>query len=82
MQGGAFYLVAMSTLHRSKDQKIAGVCAGMAESWGIDASKMRIAVGALAILGIFSAGISTGFIVVMYLLLWWLLPVQDSIDKN
>ena len=82
MQGGAFYLVAMSALHRSKDQKIAGVCAGMAESWGIDASKMRIAVGALAILGIFSAGISTGFIVVMYLLLWWLLPVQDSIDKN
>ena len=72
----------MSALHRSKDQKIAGVCAGMAESWGIDASKMRIAVGALAILGIFSAGISTGFIVVMYLLLWWLLPVQGSIDKN
>jgi|GEM_PF-1629719 phage shock protein PspC (stress-responsive transcriptional regulator) len=68
----------MSSIHRSNDQKIAGVCAGLAESWGIDPSKMRIAVGALAVLGIFSAGISTGFIVVMYLLLWWLLPVKDS----
>jgi len=72
----------MSSLQRSKDQKIAGVCAGLAESWGIDPSKMRIAVGALAVLGIFSAGISTGFIVVMYLLLWWLLPVKDAEDKN
>jgi phage shock protein C len=72
----------MSSIHRSNDQKIAGVCAGLAESWGIDPSKMRIAVGALAVLGIFSAGISTGFIVVMYLLLWWLLPVKDSEDKN
>ncbi|MEK7391309.1 MAG: hypothetical protein RL173_1264 [Fibrobacterota bacterium] len=70
----------MSSIHRSNDQKIAGVCAGLAESWGIDPSKMRIAVGALAVLGIFSAGISTGFIVVMYLLLWWLLPVKDSND--
>jgi phage shock protein C len=72
----------MSSLHRSKDQKISGVCAGLAESWGVDPSKMRIAIGALAVLGIFSAGISTGFIVVMYLLLWWLLPVKDAEDKN
>ena len=68
----------MSALHRSKDQKIAGVCAGLAESWGIDPSKMRIAVGAVALLGVFSAGISTGFMVFMYLLLWWLLPVEDK----
>lgn len=68
----------MSAMHRSKDQKIAGVCAGLAESWGIDPSKMRIAVGAVALLGVFSAGISTGFMVLMYLLLWWLLPVEDK----
>ncbi|HQF55630.1 MAG TPA: PspC domain-containing protein [Fibrobacteria bacterium] len=68
----------MSAMHRSKDQKIAGVCAGLAESWGIDPSKMRIAVGAVALLGVFSAGISTGFMVLMYLLLWWLLPVKDK----
>ncbi len=71
----------MSSLHRSQDQKIAGVCAGLAETWGLDPSKMRIAVGALGVLGIFSAGISTGAMIVLYALLWWLLPVQDSQDK-
>lgn len=71
----------MSSLHRSHNQKIAGVCAGLAESWGIDIAKMRIAVGALGVLGIFSAGISTGAMVVMYALLWWLLPVKDPEDK-
>lgn len=72
----------MSKLHRSVDQKIAGVCAGLAESWGVDPSKMRIAVGVVALLGIFSAGISTGFIVMMYLLLWWLLPVGRIDDPK
>jgi phage shock protein PspC (stress-responsive transcriptional regulator) len=71
----------MSAPHRSQNQKIAGVCAGLAESWGIDISKTRIAVGALGVLGIFSAGISTGAMVVMYALLWWLLPVKDAEDK-
>lgn len=68
----------MSALHRSRNQKIAGVCAGLAETWGIDISKMRIAVGALGVLGIFSAGISTGAMIVMYVLLWWLLPEKDA----
>lgn len=68
----------MSSLHRSRNQKIAGVCAGLAESWGIDASKLRIAVGVLGILGIFSKGISTGFLILAYLLLWWLLPEKDA----
>ena len=72
----------MSSLHRSTDQKIAGVCAGLAESWGLDPSKMRIAVGALGVLGIFSAGISTGAMIVMYALLWWLLPVEGPPDRN
>jgi phage shock protein PspC (stress-responsive transcriptional regulator) len=71
----------MTALHRSRNQKIAGVCAGLAESWGIDISKMRIAVGALGVLGIFSAGISTGAMIVMYALLWWLLPEKDAEDR-
>jgi phage shock protein PspC (stress-responsive transcriptional regulator) len=75
----------MSALHRSRNQKIAGVCAGLAESWGIDVSKMRIAFAVIGVLSLFSAtfsaGISTGFLVVMYLLMWWLLPVMDTEDK-
>ena len=47
-----------------------------------------IAAAIFAVLGVlsvfsatFSAGISTGFLVVMYLLMWWLLPVRDTEDK-
>ena len=67
----------MSTLKRSKDQKIAGVCAGVAKHWEIDVAKFRIAVGVLGLLGIFSAGISTGLMIAIYLLMWWLLPLEE-----
>jgi phage shock protein PspC (stress-responsive transcriptional regulator) len=61
----------MSAPHRSKDSKIAGVCAGLAESWGMDPLWVRVATGVLAF-----TGAATVPVVVAYLLLWWLLPKE------
>jgi phage shock protein PspC (stress-responsive transcriptional regulator) len=59
----------VSAPHRSKDSKIAGVCAGLAESWGTDPLWVRVAAGVLVF-----TGAATVPVIVAYLLLWWLLP--------
>lgn len=56
---------------RSKDQKIAGVCAGIAEYFGWDTSIVRI-VYALATLFTCSAGLW------IYLILWLVIPVKQG----
>lgn len=56
------------------DRRIAGVCAGIARHWNIDALKVRLVVGGLGVAGIFSVGISTGLIVALYLFAWLLIP--------
>lgn len=61
----------MSTAHRSKDRKIAGVCGGLAEAWGMDPLWVRVVAGVLAI-----TGAATGPVVIAYVLLWWLLPEE------
>jgi phage shock protein C len=61
----------MSSAHKSKDRKIAGVCGGLAETWGVDPLWVRVATGVLAI-----TGAATGPVVIAYLLLWWLLPEE------
>jgi phage shock protein PspC (stress-responsive transcriptional regulator) len=55
-------------------QKIAGVCAGLAHFVGLDISLMRAIWLGVAILGVFSAAISTMLVVLIYVILWAVLP--------
>ena len=58
-------------LYRSrKDRSIAGVCAGVAKYFGLEASMVRIA----AILCIFAAGATLW----IYLILWAVLPYEPE----
>lgn len=59
-------------------QKIAGVCAGLAHYVGMDVSAMRAIWLGIAILGIFTAAISTSLIVLIYLILWIVLPKAET----
>ena len=59
-------------LHRSPtDRMIAGVCGGLAESLGVDATLLRIGLVALTILGF-------GFGIVFYVAAWIIAPVEDQ----
>ena len=59
-------------LARSRNDKfLGGVCGGIARSFGIDPSIVRIVFVALAIFG-FSTG------VIVYLVLWLVLPVEGG----
>lgn len=59
-------------------QKIAGVCAGLAHYVGMDISAMRAIWLGIAILGIFTAAISTSLIVLIYVILWVVLPQAQT----
>lgn len=59
-------------------QKIAGVCAGLAHYTGMDISLMRAIWLGIAILGIFTAAISTSLIIVLYIILWIVLPKAET----
>ncbi|WP_027377143.1 PspC domain-containing protein [Kaistella palustris] len=59
-------------------QKIAGVCAGLAHYVGMDVSAMRAIWLGIAILGIFSAAISTMLIILIYVILWAVLPKAET----
>lgn len=59
-------------------QKIAGVCAGLAHYVGMDISAMRAIWLGIAVLGIFTAAISTSLIVLIYLILWIVLPKAET----
>ncbi|HLP03979.1 MAG TPA: PspC domain-containing protein [Paludibacter sp.] len=58
-------------LHRSKDQQIAGVCAGIAEYFDWDVTLVRIVY---ALLTLFSAGFPG---IILYLVLWAIMPVGE-----
>ncbi len=55
-------------------QKIAGVCAGLSYYTGLDMTIMRSIWLGLALLGVFTAAISTSVIVLIYIILWVVLP--------
>ena len=55
-------------MRRSSDKMIAGVCAGIAEYFGLDVSLVRILY---VLISIFSAGFPG---ILVYLILWFLLP--------
>lgn len=59
-------------------QKIAGVCAGLAHYVGMDVSPMRAIWLGIAILGVFTAAISTSLIVLIYIILWIVLPRAET----
>ncbi len=61
----------MSKLCLSNDKKIAGVCAGVAEFFGLDTPTVRLVWLVLAIVGV-------GSPVLFYILLWLLLPGADG----
>ena len=56
------------------NRRIAGVCSGLGKYFKLDVSLVRIIWFSLAFFGIFSAGISTTFVVIAYFILWMILP--------
>jgi phage shock protein C len=55
-------------LRRSKDQMIAGVCAGIAEYLGLDATLVRVGYVLLSILSVGFPG------ALLYVILWLVMP--------
>lgn len=61
-----------------ENAKIGGVCAGVAHYVGMDISAMRAIWLGIAILGVFTAAISTSLIILIYVILWIVLPKAES----
>jgi len=59
-------------LKRSKDQMIAGVCAGIAEYFNLDKTLVRVLY---VILAVFSAGFPG---LLLYILLWLIMPLNEE----
>lgn len=70
------YTISMKKLYRSvTDKKIAGVCGGLGDYFGIDANILRI----IAVILLLPGGLP-GFL--PYVVLWILLPVKPGIDQT
>ncbi|MEI6356464.1 MAG: PspC domain-containing protein [Verrucomicrobiota bacterium] len=64
-------------LHRSnRESMIAGVCGGIAESIGWSATRVRIVYVLVSLLSAAFPGI------IVYLALWFLMPVEESGDRS
>jgi phage shock protein PspC (stress-responsive transcriptional regulator) len=63
------------TLKRSNNKMIAGVCGGLAEWLGWDATIVRIAY---VLISIFSAAFPG---ILVYIILWLVMPPPDSFSK-
>ncbi len=75
----ASYTTSSKQLFRDPEkQKIAGVCAGLAQYIGMDVTAMRAIWLGIAILGIFTAAISTTLIGIIYVILWIVLPKAET----
>jgi phage shock protein C len=67
MGGGA--MDATRKLYRSRtDRKLAGVCGGLAQYFGVDATAIRVIFVVLAVLG--------GSGLIIYLAMWILVPTE------
>lgn len=62
----------MGMLYRSKNGKIAGVCAGIAEHFNLDTRQLRLIWLVLAIAGL-------GSPVLFYLILWLVMPPAPGV---
>ena len=60
----------MKKLHRSQNSSIAGVCAGIAETFSVDVLIIRLAF-------LFSM-VAGGTGLLLYLILWAILPIEES----
>ncbi len=60
----------MNRLHRSPDKSIAGVCSGIAETFGIEPILVRLAFLASLFFG--------GSGLLLYIILWIILPVEEN----
>ena len=70
-----YYSDCRAKLFRDEDNRqIAGVCAGLGRYFGLDTSLIRVVWFFLAFFGIFSAGISTFMVVMVYFILWLIIP--------
>lgn len=72
------YRGAKQLFRDPEKQKIAGVCAGLAHYVGMDVSAMRAIWLGIAILGIFTAAISTSLVILIYVVLWVVLPKAET----
>lgn len=61
-----------------ENAKLGGVCAGLASYFGMTAAIMRLIWVAVAVLGIFSAHISTFLLILIYVILWIVIPKAES----
>ncbi|MEN4761704.1 PspC domain-containing protein [Chryseobacterium sp. C39-AII1] len=59
-------------------QKIAGVCAGLAQYVGMDITAMRAIWLGIFILGAFTAAVSSTLVFLLYIILWAVLPKAES----
>ena len=62
----------------SENQKVGGVCSGLAAYFGMDMTWMRIIWFGIGFLGLFTAGISTTFVILLYVVLWVILPKAET----
>ncbi|HEX2021170.1 MAG TPA: PspC domain-containing protein [Candidatus Thermoplasmatota archaeon] len=53
---------------------IGGVCAGLGEYFHADPTVFRVVFGVLAVLGLFTRGISFLLVTVVYVAMWFLIP--------
>ncbi len=64
------------TWYRSRRGKmIAGVCAGLAEQFGISVTALRLAAVLLTLLG-------AGWGIIVYIVLWVIMPYRDGADAQ
>jgi phage shock protein PspC (stress-responsive transcriptional regulator) len=64
------------TWYRSRRGKmIAGVCAGLAEQFGISVTALRLAAVLLTLLG-------AGWGIIVYIVLWVIMPYRDNDQQN
>lgn len=67
------------TLFRDMERKkIAGVCAGLATYFNLDLTLMRAIWMGILLLGVFSKYMSSGWLVLIYFLLWAILPKAQT----
>ena len=70
-----YYSDSRAKLFRDEDNRqIAGVCAGLGRYFGLETSLIRIVWFLLGFIGIFSAGISTFMVAMVYVILWIIVP--------
>ena len=77
-----YYLDSRAKLFRDEDNRqIAGVCAGLGRYFGLETSLIRIVWFLLGFIGIFSAGISTFMVAMVYVILWIIVPKGRTVRK-